>query len=124
MQKKLEWYKIEPYNKEKVNNVTNDAGVYIISARQTDGSYVARYIGQANDLHSRLLEHLQDDEQNEKLKQYIQKINLKVSYAKVRYKEQRDAIELYLFNFLNPKCNINKPPSNYEIEVNLPNISY
>jgi len=124
MKMELDWYKVEPYNKQKMGNVTNEAGIYIISALQKDNSYVARYVGQTNDLNSRLLEHLEENEQNEKLRYYVENIKLKVSYAKVKNQEDRDAIELYLFNFLNPKCNINKPPSDYEIEVNLPNIKY
>lgn len=124
MQMKLDWYEVEPYENKKMDSVTNEAGVYIISVLLKDKSYVTRYVGQANDLHSRLLEHLQKDEQNECLRFYVRERNLKVSYAKVKNQKDRDAIELYLFNFLNPKCNINKPPSDYEIEVNLPNISY
>lgn len=42
----------------------------------------------------------------------------------IKIPKYREVIELYLFNFFNTRCNINKPSSDYEIEVDLPNIKY
>lgn len=54
-----------PYNSATVtSHVPELAGVYILAQRGTDGKYRSFYVGQANNLQRRLLEHLLSGEPN------------------------------------------------------------
>lgn len=115
---KLEW-KFAKGN--SFENVPNKAGVYIISTKQTDDTFIVKYVGKASDLKSRADQHWSENEENKELKHHIaQGYYTKFSYAQVGVEEDRSGIELYLYNLYNPKYNKNSPSAKKEIEVNTP----
>lgn len=115
---KLDWYKLEPYRKN-IEKAPDINGIYALCTLQGNGIYKVRYVGQGN-IKDRLKYHLSDEEDNKELKDHIAKgYMMKASYAEVSKKSDRDKIELFLYNYFNPKYNNIKPPSDEELEVNL-----
>lgn len=118
----LDWYKIEPYTKEKAEKVPDKNGVYALCTKQQSGGYKVRYVGQGN-IRERLLCHLSENDPNKDLYEHIKKYSMKASYAVVDYQEDRDGIELFLYEKFNPKYNQIKPPGDKIIPVNLFNLN-
>lgn len=114
----LDWYKIEPYTKEKAEKAPDKNGVYMLCTKQQGGGYKVRYVGQGN-IKERLLCHLSDNDTNKDLCAHIKKYKMKASYAEVGKQEDRDGIELFLYEKFNPKYNHIKPPGNKVIPVSL-----
>lgn len=114
----LTWYKVEPY-KDVVDSVPDKDGVYALSTLQGDGNYKVCYVGQGN-IRDRLTLHLSKYEPNEELKNHIAKGHyMKASYAEVSSQENRDGIELFLYNKFSPEFNKNTPPGKNPIGTNL-----
>ena len=120
---RLDWYKLEPYRKY-VEKAPDANGVYALCTLQDNNKYKVRYVGQGN-LADRLKYHLSDQEENESLKAHIAKgYTMKAVYARVSKKSERYGIELFLYNYFEPKYNRNAPPGDEEIEVNLFTLDY
>lgn len=123
--KNLEWKKKENLAKHfDFNGVSEKAGVYIISTKQkSDNKYEVKYIGQAQNLKSRGTYHFSDNETNKQLKQHIaNNYYMKFSYAEVSVQQDRDGIELFLFNKFEPIYNNNTPPASIESPCSLPDV--
>lgn len=108
----------------KFNNVTEKAGVYIISTLQdSDNKYEVKYVGRTKNLKHRANEHWSDSQSNEKLKKHIDKgYTMKFNYAKVDRQSDREGIELYLYKLYKPIFNQDTPDATKEIRVNTPNV--
>ena len=117
----LDWYKIEPYTKEKAENTPDQNGIYALCTLQDTGEYKVRYVGQGN-IRDRLLCHLSDTDPNKELRAHTKKYKMKASYAVVSDPHDRNAIELFLYKTFNPKYNQVQPPCNIPLEVNLFNL--
>jgi len=94
--------------------------VYKIGIKLQDGTLKVRYVGQANDLDRRLKEHLDlDNEQNECLKERLQKYNAAFSFAEVSRQNDRDGAERALYYHYEPVCNDpDAIPNGPDIEIN------
>lgn len=116
------WSVIKPYTTTNVSSyASNKDGVYLLCTKQTSGEYRVRYVGQGN-IRKRLLDHLSANEKNIPLKEHISKyhMNMNVFYAEIGRQNDRDDIELFLYETFQPRCNQIKPPSNTPLKVNLP----
>lgn len=121
----LEWKEVEGgANGMIFSSVPESAGVYIISTKQkSDGKYAVNYVGRADDLRHRLQTHFSENGHSKELLDHIQKnYGMKVSYALVSNYKDREGIELFLYNELEPNLNKVTPYADYEISCNLPNV--
>lgn len=119
---KLEWKKCDPETEFK--NVSEKAGVYIISTKQKiDGEYEVKYVGQASNLKERAQQHWSRNEQNTELKNHIaNRYAMKFSYAELPSQSDRDGVELFLFKHFDPMYNKCTPSAKTSITCNLPGV--
>lgn len=125
MKKQLNWSeRITPCDETNVKKFAPEkSGVYLLWVAHEKKGWVISYVGQAENLKKRLLQHLSPDEKNECIKNKL-KYKSAFSFAVVENASERDGIELYIYNKLKPECNKISPPENHSkseaIEVNIP----
>jgi len=102
------------------NNVPEKEGIYLLWVKLKNGKWKCFYVGQADNLKTRLLEHLSDKEKNECIKTNVSKYTCGYEFALVSKQADRDGIEKYLYEYYSPECNKISPPDVDPIEVNLP----
>ena len=119
--KKLDWKRTEPPN---FSSVPEKAGIYIISTRQdNDHQFEVKYVGQADNLHSRASEHWSKNEKNRELKDHIaHKYIMKFNYSEVESKQDRDGMELYIYQIFDPPLNRNSPPGKIPVSCTVPGV--
>lgn len=105
-------------------NVSEKAGVYIISTKQeVDGQYEVKYVGQASNLKERAQQHWSKNEQNIELKNHIAKgYAMKFSYAELPFQSERDGVELFLFKHFDPVYNKCTPSAKTSLSCDLPEV--
>lgn len=100
-----EWTDRIEYSETNVNKfVPMSAGVYRLIYKGTDNYYVF-YVGQANDLKRRLLEHLADSEPNACIKRYLKNYATYFRFIKVTLQSDRDRVEGEQISEYKPSCN-------------------
>jgi len=77
------------------------------------------YVGQADDLRGRILQHIQDSEENTCIKTYFVSKPCFFRYAKATSPDVRDAAEKQMYKRYKPRCNERDPGGREDIEVNL-----
>lgn len=102
------------------NNVPEKAGVYLLWVKLKSEKWKCFYAGQADNLKTRLLQHLADSEKNECIKTNVSNYVCGFEFALVGRQADRDGIEKFLYDYYNPECNKISPPDVEPIEVNLP----
>lgn len=90
-------------------NVPSTGGVYIIRVKLVNGGTRVVYVGQSNNLRSRLMAHLQDSEPNACLKTHVKQHILTYSWVELARQEQRDYEEAVKIKEYNPECNVQRP---------------
>lgn len=116
---KVIWSKVIILNDDNVEeHASSEAGIYRLSVKQTDGSYKVFYVGQAEDIKRRLKEHLSENQENECIKNHIEKHNVAFRFAEVAEQRVRDGAERYMYDYYKPECN-EVQPSGPPIEINL-----
>lgn len=117
----LEWSSFQRLTEANVKKfVPTSAGVYIRWVQRMDDSWRCVYVGQANDLERRLLEHHAASEQNECIKKKVSNNIVNYVCARVDRQADRDGVERSLYReYKNPECN-EQEPSAAPIQVNLP----
>lgn len=109
-----------PYTESEVKkHVTEKAGVYLLWFKLETGKWKCFYVGKADNLRARLLDHLLDDEENECIKNRVTKHICGFEYAKVPKESDRKGIEKFLYDHYSPGCN-QTDPGGEPIYVNLP----
>ncbi len=117
----LNWQTHQPYTQTTVSNFAPEkAGVYILWVQLMSNSWKCFYVGQADNLKKRLLEHLSSNEDNPCIKNKVSKFVCGFSFALVPRQDDRDEIEKYLYEHYKPECNRISPPDVKPIIVNLP----
>lgn len=101
-------------------NVPEKTGIYLLWVKLKNGNWRCFYIGQADNVKTRLLQHLSDSEKNECIKTNVTNYTCGFEFAFVGRQADRDGIEKYLYNYYSPECNNISPPGVDPIEVNLP----
>ena len=120
MSKELKWSDFfTPFTKETVdNNVPTNSGVYLLLVKYKSGKWECFYVGRAENLHDRLIDHLSTDHDNECIKENV-KYTSGFYYAAVSTQADREGIEKALYDYYETECNINDPGGN-PIHVNVP----
>lgn len=116
----LTWTKLTPlsetFAKELADNL---AGVYRFSYKADDGNYYIFYVGQAEDIKKRLLEHISLTEKNICIKNYLATKGCFFRYAKITQDYIRDVTEKQLYKQYQPTCNEKEPEGRDDVKVNL-----
>lgn len=102
------------------NNVPEKSGIYLLWVKLKNDNWRCFYVGQADNLRTRLLQHLSDNEKNECIKTNVSEYICGFEFALVGKQSDRDGIEKYLYEYYNTECNKISPPDVDPIEVNLP----
>ena len=119
--KRLVWKKTDPPD---FKNIPEKAGVYIISTRQgTDHAYEVKYVGQTDKLRTRITEHWSKKEKNKELKAHIaENFIMKLNYALVDSKSEREGMMLYMCQIFDPPYNEKYSSSRPVVECSLPEV--
>lgn len=116
----LTWTRLTKLSDSLVRELTSNLpGVYRLSYKADDGNYYVFYIGKAEDVKKRLLEHLSPSEQNVCIKNYLATKECFFRYAKITEAYIRDAAEKQMYKQYEPTCNDREPEGRDDVKVNL-----
>ena len=116
----LTWTRLAPLNEAAVTALEdNMPGVYRFSYKADDGNTYVFYVGKAEDIKRRLLEHLSSSEPNVCIRNYLGTKTCFFRYAKVTKDYIRAAAEKQLFKHFAPSCNEKEPEGRDDVTVNL-----
>jgi len=116
----LTWTKLAELSDNSAKNIADNLqGVYRFSYKATDGNYYVFYIGKADDIKKRLLEHLSPSEQNVCIKNYLATKECFFRYAKITKDYIREAAEKQMYKQYEPSCNDKEPDGRDDVKTNL-----
>ena len=85
------------------------AGVYRLSYKDSDGTIYVFYVGQADSIQLRIIQHLSVDEENICIKRVLSNYTCYLRYARVNDSRVRSGAELALYRHYLPSCNLIEP---------------
>ena len=98
-----------PYNEAEIHRYApTSAGVYSLWVNYKSGKWGCFYVGKADNLESRLLNHLKPEEPNTCIKENV-KYKCGFMWIEITTEEERSGAEKYLYDSLKPECNQNDP---------------
>lgn len=116
----LEWHGKFPFKKEQVSSlVGTTGGNYMISVKLESGKYRSIYVGKAENLKSRLLEHLSDKEPNKCLRDHVENYVIEFRFCYVNSENNRSDVEYTLYHDYPHECNEVEPEGKI-IEITAP----
>lgn len=102
----LNWIGYIEYTESNVKKyITKSAGVYKIAVVKNNGELRVDYVGQSINLEERMLQHLSRNEENNELKNALEKFIYKINVAEVSTQASRDAVERSLYDHYEPQFN-------------------
>lgn len=114
----LNWTRLTPI--EDASSMPNNlSGVYRLSYKHEDGNYYVFYVGQAEDIKTRLSQHKGSSETNPRLKAYLDTKKCFFKYAQITNKDVRNAIEKQAYKYYQPEANASMPQGRDDIKGNL-----
>jgi excinuclease UvrABC nuclease subunit len=109
----------KPYNETTVNkDAPISAGVYALCVKYKKNGWVCFYIGKGENIQSRILDHLRNDEENDCIKGNV-KYKCAFCWIEITTEGERSGAEKYLYDTINPECN-QMDPGGTPIEIPLP----
>jgi excinuclease UvrABC nuclease subunit len=116
----LTWTKLTKLNEPLIKELKDGIpGVYRLSYKAAEDNYYVFYVGQADDIKQRLLQHISSYETNECIKDHFRTKECFFRYAKIIKDYIRDATERKVYKEYGPKCNYQEPQGRLDINVNL-----
>jgi len=116
----LTWTKLTSLDSGSVSNIpANLPGVYRLSYKAEDGSFYVFYIGKAEGIKERLLQHLSENEENVCIKNYLTTKKCFFRYATISKDYIRNAAEKLMYRHYQPVCNLKAPEGRDDIKLNL-----
>ncbi|HLE06937.1 MAG TPA: GIY-YIG nuclease family protein [Candidatus Nanoarchaeia archaeon] len=109
------------YTKAEIDSVKDEPGIYLILIKLKNGSRKVVYVGKAEKLKTRLLQHLSSDEPNTCLKNHIKEHIVSVIRAYVSTENDRKNVEFTLYRKYKPECNEVEPEGRL-VDINFPEI--
>ena len=98
-----------PYNETEVKKYApTSGGVYTLWVNFKSGNWKCYYVGKADNLEQRLLDHHGDSEPNECIKAN-NGYKRGFSWIPITTQEERSGAEKYLYDKLHPECNQKDP---------------
>ena len=113
----LVWSPLKKLSEENLSLVPSDSGVYRLSYLANDEKIYVFYIGKAENLQQRLLDHLYRRDDNICIGRMLSNATCYFRYAIVNRGSVRDGAELALYIHYKPQCN-SQEPSGSDIEIN------
>jgi excinuclease UvrABC nuclease subunit len=108
-----------PYNESQVRiHAPDTAGVYTLWVQYKGGRWGCYYVGKAENIKKRLLEHLSNEEENECIINN-RKFICGFMWNQITAEKERAGVEKYLYDKLKPECN-QIDPGGEPIEIPLP----
>ncbi len=108
-----------PFNEAEVKRVVpTSAGVYALWVHYKNGRWDCFYVGKAENLEKRLLEHLADAEPNDCIKEN-RKYKCGFCWMEISTEAERSGAEKFLYDKLKPECN-KTDPGGTPLEIPLP----
>jgi len=102
----VNWSDYIKYTEKDTADIPVKAGVYEYYVKIKDSNNMRyQYVGRATNLQDRFNKHLSDDEENECLKELIEKYIWYYRYALISKQADREDAELGLYNKHNYECN-------------------
>lgn len=105
----LKWSAFIGYEKWDSDKVPESGGVYEYSTRPTGGGKKIVYIGEADNLRDRSVEHLGESEKNKCLKEKLKKKKWDFRYALLSLEADRQDAEQALYDKFGCTCNKVRP---------------
>lgn len=116
----LTWTKLTELTKSSVQALAdNMPGVYRLSYKADDDKYYVYYVGKAEDIKDRLLEHLSSGEKNICIRNYLSGKSCFFRFANVTKSYIRDAAERQMYKHYEPTCNEKEPEGRDDVKVNM-----
>jgi excinuclease UvrABC nuclease subunit len=116
----ITWSTFHTLSEDNVReNVPEVAGVYLLWVKLKNGKWRCFYVGKAENIQERILDHCDPAEPNECIMENVQKYICGYEYAKVAKQSDRDGVEKFLYDHYKPECN-KQDPGGTPIPVNLP----
>lgn len=114
----LNWTERIPLAQSGVNRIKAISGVYrLINYNRTDNKYYVYYVGQADNLNSRIIQHLSGNETNKSCQKYLDNYTCYFRAAAISGQANRDGAEVSLYNKFKPTC-VERVPDVKPIEIN------
>jgi len=108
-----------PYNESEVRKYApTSAGVYTLWVNYKSGKWGCFYVGKADNVESRLLDHLATEEPNECIKGNV-KYKCGFMWIEITTETERSGAEKYLYDVLKPECN-QIDPGGTPLRISLP----
>jgi len=105
----LKWSAFIGYEDWDGQKIPESEGVYEYFVRVKGGGNRIVYVGEADNLRKRTIEHLAESEANECLKRKLKDIKWNFRYAHLSIEADRQDAEQTLYDKHKPECNIVRP---------------
>ena len=105
----LKWSAFFGYEVYNSNKIPKEKGVYEFFVRLKSGGSRIIYVGQAEDLQKRSVDHQLDSEQNECLKKHLKDNKWDFRHALLSLEADRQDAEQALYDKHKPECNQVRP---------------
>jgi hypothetical protein len=98
-----------PYSEAEVRKYApTSAGVYLLWVNYKSGKWGCFYVGRADNIKTRLLNHGKPEEPNKCVKEDL-RYKCGFMWIDITTEEERSGAEKYLYDTLKPECNQNDP---------------
>lgn len=98
-----------PYSESNVYKVVpSSSGVYALWIKYKSGIWKCFYVGKADNLESRLIDHLKEKEPNSCIKDNVS-YKCGFYWIDITTEIERSGAEKYLYDSMKPECNQNDP---------------
>jgi len=115
----VSWFKILPYSKKSViDNIEDIGGIYKLLYKNANGMLIVFYVGQADELRTKLLLHLNKSENNLCVKTMLNTERCYFHVAYLKNQGDRNCAERFLYEHYLPDCN-HVVPSGEPCPINL-----
>lgn len=104
------WEGVCEYEENNSYIIPQEGGVYeILVKNKNSGRFMRGYVGQAENLHKRYLEHLSDEEENSKIRESVREYVCGFDYALIGGEDDRKDAEKALYEKYDYAWNEKKP---------------
>ena len=102
----LNWSGYKKLTEDGINSLPTYSGVYKLATYNTQSElYTPFYVGQAEDIKARTQQHAGENEENSCINTNFDKYSVYMNHTAVSKQEDRDAVEVALYNRYTPECN-------------------
>ena len=116
----ISWTKLKELKQTEIDTLSGGfAGAYRLSYQHDDGNIYVFYLGQSNDIKTRLIKHISNDEDNICVKNFVSTKKCYFRYAEIPQDDVRKATLRLMYKKYAPPCIEKMPEGREDIQVNL-----